>query len=137
MRIPTVKIVADHPRGWAIINKANFDPKKHVLYGAEAAAAAVQPVPAGVEAPNSLSGAGEAADVPLSVAGDSSELSNDELRAAIEAATGKVPHWKAKRETLITQYRDALSAPQSEASIAPAAVQSEANGAADDEGAAA
>lgn len=31
--------------------------------------------------------------------------SDDELRAAIEEKTGKRPHWKAKRETLIEQLK--------------------------------
>lgn len=32
MTIETVKIVKDHEPGYAIINKADFDPKKHEIY---------------------------------------------------------------------------------------------------------
>ncbi len=28
----TVKVVRDGPRGWHLINKQDFDPKKHVLW---------------------------------------------------------------------------------------------------------
>lgn len=41
MRLETIKIATDYGRGWAIINADDFDPVKHVLFGAEAAAAAV------------------------------------------------------------------------------------------------
>lgn len=32
-------------------------------------------------------------------------MTDDELREAIKAATGKAPHWKAKRETLEARWR--------------------------------
>ena len=34
MMIETVKIKLDHPRGYVIINKSDFDPKKHELFDA-------------------------------------------------------------------------------------------------------
>jgi hypothetical protein len=46
----------------------------------------------------------EAGHVPPSAPAD--EFPSDEvLRAAIKHATGKAPHWKARRETLIEQYK--------------------------------
>jgi len=33
--LETVKIGQDSVRGWVIINKSDFDPIKHVLYGVE------------------------------------------------------------------------------------------------------
>ncbi|KKX25301.1 hypothetical protein [Rhizobium sp. LC145] len=41
-------------------------------------------------------------------------LSDDELRAAIEAATGKKPHHAAKRETLIARLAEITEARQNE-----------------------
>lgn len=37
--------------------------------------------------------------------GDDGFEDDDALRAAIHAATGKAPHWKTKRSTLISQYK--------------------------------
>lgn len=37
------------------------------------------------------------------------QFSDEQLRAAIKAATGRAPHWKCSRETLIEQF-NALNA---------------------------
>lgn len=34
MQVPTVKVADDNPRGWKIINASDFDPARHVEYGA-------------------------------------------------------------------------------------------------------
>lgn len=38
MVIETVKIKKNHPRGYVIINKSDFDPEKHELFDAPPAA---------------------------------------------------------------------------------------------------
>lgn len=88
-QIPTLKIKADHPRGWAIINEAAFDPKKHVMYGA---------------APDKAAPFTPADDnAPLGY--DSGEqFSDSDLRDAIKMASGKTPGPRTSREKLIEMF---------------------------------
>lgn len=41
--IPTVRIKRDTPKGYAIINESDFDPKRHTLYNPEPAPAPEKP----------------------------------------------------------------------------------------------
>lgn len=81
--IPTIKVMpwGEGQGDHVLINEADFDPERHELFG-EAAKAASE-------------GTGE--------------LSDEQLRAAIEAATGKAPHHKFGREKLLDQF-NALNA---------------------------
>lgn len=95
MRIPTVKIKHDHPRGYAIINKSAFDPEKHELYH-EADTAPSGPVPEETPEPK-----------PLAFGDYNAEgtgPTEDEMRAAIKDATGKAPHHKLGMDKLRDQY---------------------------------
>ncbi|WP_306150735.1 hypothetical protein [Roseovarius sp. MMSF_3281] len=64
MRIPTVKVIADHPRGYMIINKADFDPEVHELFEnpkrASADSGAKQPANVKAAGNDAGSGANEA-----------------------------------------------------------------------------
>lgn len=47
MRVPTVKVVKDCPRGWHIINESDYDPNVHTLFVEdEATPAEIPPPPA-------------------------------------------------------------------------------------------
>jgi hypothetical protein len=91
MNCETVKI--ENPKsksGFTVINKDDFNPKKHKLFG-----------DADTEAPIDLGKA----------PGDS--FSDDELRSVIEDVTGKSPRANASRESLIKQF-DELQAAEGE-----------------------
>lgn len=84
-QIPTLKIKADHPRGWAIINEADFDPKRHEMWG--------EPSPF------------TPADDNAPIGYDSGEqFSDSDLRDAIKMASGKAPGPRTSREKLIEMF---------------------------------
>ncbi len=93
MRLSTVKIANPRePGGYMIINEADFDPSRHVLFGADAGAkVALTPAP-------------EPAHVVL----DGGERFSDaELRTMIRDLTGKAPHPRTGRAKLLAQFNDA------------------------------
>jgi len=78
----TVMIKSDE-MGSVRINKSDFDPAKHEIYGEEK--------------PKSSEGVGT----------DSGEqFSDEQLRAIIEEATGKAPHHKTGRDKLVAMFND-------------------------------
>jgi hypothetical protein len=97
MRIPTVKIKHDHPRGYAIINASDFDAERHELYD-EADAVVVK---GAIE-----EGEGGFARLPEASQEEktSEPVSEDEMRAAIKNATGKAPHHKLGIDKLREKY---------------------------------
>ena len=82
-QIPTVTIQDPFkPGDFRIINESDFDAKTHKLWKEE---------------PRAASDLG-------TDSGD--QFSDDQLRAASEAATGKAPHHKTGRETLIARFNE-------------------------------
>ena len=78
----TVKVKRDGPRGWRNIAATSFDPDVHELFDAPA------------ENPSGNVTEMNGAD----------QITDDQMRDAIETATGKKPHWKTRRENLIEQF---------------------------------
>lgn len=88
-QIPTVTIDDPFkPGDFRIINESDFNPKEHTIFGESRKAMRVQ---------------GSASELGTD-SGD--QFSDEQLRASIETATGKAPHWKASRETLIARYNE-------------------------------
>lgn len=83
----TVKVKRDGPRGWHNIAAASYDPAKHELFDDKP----------NVDAPAQ---GGTVEDFGA----HGSEITDDQLRAAIEKSTGKKPHWKSSRQTLLEQF---------------------------------
>ena len=81
----TIKVKRDGPRGWHNIAAASFDPEKHERYDADAAPAV------------------KSDDTIVELKADD-QITDEQLREAIESATGKKPHWKTRRENLIEQF---------------------------------
>lgn len=77
---PTVLIKSTSRSGCVEINESDFDAEKHELFNAD-----IQD------------------DKPDAEPVDDT-ISDDQLRTAIETATGKKPHWKASHETLLEQF---------------------------------
>jgi hypothetical protein len=88
----TIKVKRDGPRGWHIIDRAKYDadPSAYVPFDEDGSGTAAPPA-------NDVGNGG----------GD--HLSDEQLRDAIKAATGKSPHHKLGRDKLIEQF-DALNA---------------------------
>lgn len=84
--IPTVRIrnpvTGD---GYTVINEADFDPTSHTLFDEDAA------------------GGGPARPIGDGIFDD---MSDEDLRAYITDRTGKAPHPRAKRETLIDKAKE-------------------------------
>lgn len=77
MDLPTIKIKTEYGRGWAIINQSDFNPNVHQVF-----------------------------DGPQPSSGDVA-MTDADLRAAIEKATGKAPHHKTGRAKLIALHQEA------------------------------
>lgn len=84
-RIPTVKI--KDGADYIVINADRYDPKQHTLYDPDEAAKVI------AERSNIGTDSGD-------------QFSDDQLRDAIENATGKRPHPNAKRATLIGKFNE-------------------------------
>lgn len=95
MRIPTKKI--KHDDGYCIINESDFDPDVHEPYDEVPAAEAKRKNEGTALEPK-----------PDNTANVSTPVTEDEMRAAILAKTGKKPAWNLKPENLLAQY-NALS----------------------------
>ena len=98
MRLPTIRIKQDTERGSAIINLSDFDPALHEPFDDVEAAKVGH------------AGVSEGSFKPLEgFSGEektSEPLSDDELRKAIEEATGKAPHHRTGRAKLLSQYEE-------------------------------
>lgn len=91
-RVPTIKIKADNPRGWAIINADDFDPDQHKTY-------ASKPNPPQPQKADPVIG-----DTLGTDSGD--QFSDTQLRDAIKEATGKMPGPRTSREKLVEQFNE-------------------------------
>lgn len=78
----TVKVKRDGPRGWRNIAAASFDPEIHEPF----------------DKPD------EKHSGTVTEMAGTDQITDDQMRAAIETATGKKPHWKSSRETLLEQF---------------------------------
>jgi hypothetical protein len=90
--IPTIKIAtSSNDRGYKIINLSQFVAERHQAFEPEAH---VPPV--------AWQGETMVAD-----AGLFEDLTDDELRKYITDRTGRAPHWKSTRETLLAKAMEA------------------------------
>lgn len=93
-RVPTIKINADNPRGWAIINADDFDPDQHKAYASKPTPTPSQPQ--------------KADPVAIATLGTDSgeQFSDTQLRDVIKEATGKMPGPRTSREKLVEQFNE-------------------------------
>ncbi len=109
---PTVKVKADTPTGYMIINESDFDPDMHEIVEDVPVEAATDPDP---DAANSAAGEGQAVKDPAGSmdpsANPAAALSDDDLRAAITQMSGDTPHHRTGRDKLIETYNALMSGP--------------------------